>query len=247
MTLLRNQSTQYVMYCTMAFLFALLFTVCADSVFAVGEDDPLLHKVMLDRFEARDAEENTILALDSQSWIGGDLQKLWFKVEAERAGAETEDIEVQALYSQAILPYWDIQVGLRKDFRPTPSRSWVVFGFQGLAPYFFEVDAALFVGESGRTALRLEAGYELLFTQKLILSPNIDVNFYGRNDADTGAGSGLSDIETGLRLRYEIRRELAPYIGVNWNKRFGNTADFVRNERGKTSDLQWVIGIKVWF
>ena len=106
---------------------------------------------------------------------------------------------------------------------------------------------ALFVGESGRTALRLEAEYELLFTQRLILTPEIEVNLYGQNDEDLGIGSGLSDVEAGLRLRYEIRREFAPYIGVNWNKSFGNTADFARAKGGDTDDLQWVIGVRAWF
>jgi len=140
-----------------------------------------------------------------------------------------------------------VQFGLRQDFQPSPSRSWVVFGFQGLAPYFFEVDTALFIGESGRTALRLEAEYELLFTQRLILTPEVEINFYGQNDRDLGLGSGLSDLEAGLRLRYEVRREFAPYIGVNWNKSFGNTADFARDEGEDTDDFQWVIGLRAWF
>ncbi len=138
-------------------------------------------------------------------------------------------------------------MGLRKDFQPTPSRSWAVLGVQGLAPYLFEVDTAVFLGESGRTALRLEAEYEILFTQRLILSPEIEVNFYGQNDEATGTGSGLSDVEFGLRLRYEIRREFAPYIGVNWFKKFGNTADFSRLEGAEVSDTQIVLGVRAWF
>ena len=123
----------------------------------------------------------------------------------------------------------------------------MVFGFQGLLPYYFEVDTALFIGESGRSGLRLGVEYELLFTQKLILTPEIEVNFYGQNDKDLGIGSGLSDVEAGLRLRYEIRREFAPYIGVNWNKSFGNTASFARDDGKDTDDLQWVMGLRIWF
>lgn len=217
------------------------------SVLADGKDDPLLTKVMIDQLEKRNTDGSDPWVLDGQAWIGKDLQKLWLKAEVERVDSETEEVQLQALYSHAIAPYWDVQFGLRQDFQPSPSRSWVVFGFQGLAPYFFEVDTALFIGESGRTALRLEAEYELLFTQRLILTPEVEINFYGQNDRDLGLGSGLSDLEAGLRLRYEVRREFAPYIGVNWNKSFGNTADFARDEGEDTDDFQWVIGLRAWF
>ena len=225
----------------------LLMLSPVNSALAGGKDDPVLGKVLIDQLEVRDADGNNPLVLDGQGWIGKDLQKLWFKAEVERVDSETEEAELQALYSQAIAPFWDVQVGLRQDFQPTPSRSWAVIGLQGLAPYFFEIDTALFIGESGRTALRLEAEYELLFTQRLILTPEIEINIYGQNDADLGVGSGLSDIEAGLRLRYEVRREFAPYIGVNWNKSFGNSADFARSEGEDTDDLQWVIGVRAWF
>ena len=218
-----------------------------NSVFAEGEDDPLLSKVLIDQLEVRDAEEGSLGVLDGQGWIGKDLQKLWFKVELERNDGETEEAELQGLFSQAVAPFWDLQMGFRQDFKPTPNRSWAVIGLQGLAPYFFEIEAALFIGESGRTAVRLEAEYELLFTQRLILTPDIEVNIYGQNDRELGVGSGVSDIEAGLRLRYQIRREFAPYMGVNWNKSFDNTAAFARREGEKTDDLQWVVGIKAWF
>ncbi len=219
----------------------------ASHVVAGVKDDPLLTKMLIDQLEVRDADDSNPRVLSGQGWVGKDLQKLWFKTEVERGDGDTEEAELQALYSQAIAPFWDVQVGLRQDFQPTPNRSWAVIGLQGLAPYFFEIDTALFIGESGRTALRLEAEYELLFTQRLILTPEIEVNFYGQNDADLGIGSGLSDVEAGLRLRYEIRRELAPYIGVNWSKSFGNTADFARDAGEDADDLQWVVGVRAWF
>lgn len=218
-----------------------------NSALASGEDDPLLTKTMINQLEVRNADDSNPWVLDGQSWIGKDLQKLWFKIDAERTDGETEDAEVQALYSQAVAPYWDIQLGVRKDIKPSPSRTWAVLGIQGLAPYFFEIDTALFIGESGRTALRLNAEYEMLFTQRLILSPELEVNFYGQNDADLGIGSGLSDVEAGLRLRYEIRREFAPYIGVNWTKSYGNTADFARIDGKDTDELEWTIGLRAWF
>ncbi|WP_299975564.1 copper resistance protein B [uncultured Pseudoteredinibacter sp.] len=214
---------------------------------AGSKDDPVLAMTLIERLEYRDGDDQDPLFLEGQGWIGQDLRKFWYKVEAETVDGETQEAELQALYSQAVAPNWDLQFGLRKDFQPTPSRNWAVIGFQGLAPYYFEVDTALFIGESGRTALRLGAEYELLFTQRLILTPKIEVNIYGQNDPDIGVGSGLSDLEAGLRLRYEIRREIAPYIGVNWNKSFGNTADFARQAGEDTDDFQWVIGVRAWF
>ena len=225
---------------------AICLSVPNDARAAVS-DDPLLVLAILNQLEMRDTGGDNTLSWDGQGWIGKDLRKLWIKTEGERTGGITDDVELQFLYSKAIARYWDFQLGVRHDFEPSPSRSWAVVGVQGLAPYFFETDAAFFVGDSGRTALRLETEYDLLFTQRLILTPEIEVNFYGQNDADIGIGSGLSDLELGLRLRYEIRREFAPYIGVNWSKLFGNTADFARVAGESTSEVQLVIGLRAWF
>ena len=227
--------------------FASILSIISNPTIAGAKDDPFLTTVIIDQFEVRDDEDENPLVLEGQGWIGRDLQKLWIKTDIERVDGKTEEAELQVLYSQAVATYWDFQLGLRKDFKPTPDRNWAVIGFQGLAPYFFEIDAALFVGESGRTALRLEAEYELLLTQRLILTPDIKLNFYGHNDENVGIGSGQSDIQAGLRLRYEIRREFAPYIGVNWSKKFGNTADFSRLEGADVSDTQLVIGVRFWF
>jgi copper resistance protein B len=134
------------------------------------------------------------LAWEAEAWLGKDLNKLWLKTEGELLKGETEEAELQLLYSRAISPYWDLQLGWRGDMQPTPNRNWAAISLKGLAPYFFEVDASLFIGQSGRTAARLSAEYEMLFTQRLILSPEL------------GIESGLSNISTGLRLRYEIRR-----------------------------------------
>ena len=210
-------------------------------------DNPVLTRVIIDQLELRNADGANPIALEAQAWIGKDLNKLWLKTDIEQRDGETEEAEVQALYSRALAPFWDIQMGVRYDAKPTPTRTWGVIGVQGLAPYWFEIDTALFVGESGRTVARFSAEYELLFTQKLILMPSVEVNVYGQNDAETGTGSGLSDAKAGLRLRYEIRRELAPYIGVNWNKTFGNTADFVKSKGEAVSDTELVVGLRAWF
>lgn len=210
-------------------------------------DDPLLSYVMINQLETRSTDGPDPLVLDGQFWLGKDLNKLWVKTKFERTDGNTEEAELQALYSRAIAPFWDAQIGWRRDFRPKPERDWLAIGVQGLAPYFFEVDAAFFVGSNGRTAARLEAEYEFLFTQRLILSPEIEVNFYGKDDAATGTGSGLSDMELGLRLRYEIRREFAPYIGINWTRQFGQTADFTKATGNDIKDTQIVVGVRVWF
>jgi copper resistance protein B len=219
----------------------------SDDAGAATADDPLLVLAILNQLEMRDTGGDDTLSWDGQGWIGKDLRKLWIKTEGERTGGVTDESELQFLYSKAIARYWEFQVGVRHDFEASPSQSWAVIGVQGLAPYFFETDAALFFGESGQTALRLETEYELLFTQRLILTPEIEVNFYGQDDANIGVGSGLSDLELGLRLRYEIRREFAPYIGVNWSKLFGNTADFATIAGESTSETQLVIGLRAWF
>jgi copper resistance protein B len=213
----------------------------------MGGDDPILTMVKIDQLEWRDTNGPDPIYTQGEAWIGQDLNKLWFKGEYERRDGSTEEAELQALYSRGISPFWNVQVGIREDFKPEPSRSWIAFGFEGLAPYWFELDAALFVGESGRTGFRLEAEYEILFTQRLILSPELEVNAYGKNDLDTGTGSGLSDTEIGLRLRYEIRREFAPYIGINWHKKYGNTSDYAREEGESVSDTSLVIGVRAWF
>jgi len=229
---------------------ALIAAAClsvTDDARAAAVDDPLLLMGILDQFELRDTGGDNTLSWSGQGWIGKDLRKFWLKTEGERAAGDTNEAELQFLYSKAIARYWDLQFGVRNDFQPSPSRSWAVIGVQGLAPYFFETDVAFFIGESGRTALRFESEYELLLTQRLILTPEIEVNFYGQDDVDVGIGSGLSDLEFGLRLRYEIRREIAPYIGVNWSKLFGDTKDFAAIAGESSSDTQLVIGIRLWF
>lgn len=210
-------------------------------------DDPLLAKVMISQFEIRGGEGEDPFVWEGQGWIGKDLNKFWFKTDGEVADGETEGAEIQALYSRAIAPYWDVQLGWRRDIRPEPNRDWLTVGLQGLAPYWFEIDTALFIGKDSRVGARLQGEYEILFTQKLILSPEVEVNFYSKDDPEVGSGSGLSDLELGLRLRYEIRREFAPYIGINWEKVYGSTADFRRLEGRDVSDFRVVAGIRAWF
>ncbi|MAY35721.1 MAG: copper resistance protein CopB [Spongiibacteraceae bacterium] len=214
---------------------------------AGGKDDPFLIMGKLDQLEVRDTEGDDPLVLEGAVWAGYDLNKVWLKADVERVDSETEELELQALYGRAIAPFWDIQLGARKDLEPKPSREWGVIALRGLAPYLFDVGASLFIGGAGRTALRLEAEYEMRFTQKLVLVPEIELNAYGHNDRQTGVGSGLADTDLGLRLRYAIRREFAPYVGLNWQKKYGNSADFASAAGHDVEDTQLVLGIRAWF
>ena len=219
----------------------------ATSAIAMDTDDPLLTMLKLDQLEFREYSADTALAWDIEGWLGYDLRKLVLKAEGERVKESTESSELQLLYSRALDPNWDLQLGIRHDFYPQPEQSWAVIGFQGLAPFLIATDASLFFGESGQLGLRLDAEYEQLLTQRWVLSPEVEINLHSDNDAPRGIGSGLSDLEAGLRLRYEIRREFAPYIGINWEKKFGNSADFARSQ-GDDSDETWfVMGIQAWF
>jgi len=215
--------------------------------YARMEDDPVELKLMLDKFEVGRVNGNNVTAWESGFWIGKDLNKLWVKSDGERVGGKTEGTENRVLYSRAIAPFWDVQTGWRHDTAPGESRDYFTVGLQGLAPYFFETDANISFGKNNQVKLNLSFEYEMMLTQKLVLSPEIELNLYSQDDKAMGIGSGLSDMGAGLRLRYEIKREFAPYIGVNWAKKFGNTADLLSNEGEDTSETMFVAGIRMWY
>ena len=184
---------------------------------------------------------------DIKGWVGGDIDRLWLRSEGERSAGRTESAEAQALWGHAIGPWWDVVGGVRQDFKPGASQSWAAFGLQGMALYNFEAEATLFVGESGHTAARLEGDYDILLTNRLILQPTAELNFYAQNDPQRGVGSGLAESELGLRLRYEVRREFAPYVGLSWNRTYGQTAQYARDEGEDVNQLHWVVGVRLWF
>lgn len=184
---------------------------------------------------------------DIKGWVGGDIDRLWLRSEGERSAGRTESAEAQALWGHAIGPWWDVVGGVRQDFKPGDSQTWAAFGVQGMALYNFEAEATLFVGESGHTAARLEGDYDILLTNRLILQPTAELNFYAQNDPQRGVGSGLAESELGLRLRYEVRREFAPYVGLSWNRTYGQTAQYARDEDEDINQLRWVVGVRLWF
>ena len=204
-------------------------------------DDPLFAKVTIDELEQQQNNEKNV-AWDTNIWVGYDLNKIYFYSEGERPKGDSVESENQLVYSRAIAPYWDIQYGIGYDKNEIDSQTWGVVALQGLAPYFFETRGALLIGNRGNLGLRLEAEYEALLTQKLILTPSFSADLYSKDNPSMGLGKGLSNITTGMRLRYEIKRELAPYIGVEWSKNFGNTADF-----NVLDETYAVVGVRVWF
>ena len=229
-------------------VYAFIGCALSSSLYAAGmEDDPIVTKVMIDQLETRIVDGDDPLVLEAQAWIGYDLDKFVIKADVEQVKNNTEELELQALYSRAVDPYWDFQIGVRQDQKPTPQRNWLALGFQGVAPYWFEIDTALFIGESEQVGFRFSAEYEWMITQRWVLSPEVGINIHSKGDEATGTGSGLSDSQVGLRLRYEIKREFAPYIGINWNKKYGNTATFAQNDGEKVESTQFVAGIRAWF
>ncbi|MGK2874006.1 MAG: copper resistance protein B [Alphaproteobacteria bacterium] len=205
-------------------------------------------RVVIDQLESRIHDGRDGYMWDAQGWYGGDINKLWIKTEGEGSyGRKLEVAEVQALWSRAYTPWFDFQAGARYDPEPNPRRGYAVLGIQGLAPYFFETDAALFLSNEGELSARFSAEYDLLLTQRLILQPAFEVNLAAQDVEERGIGSGVNDIELGLRLRYEIRREFAPYIGVNWERKLGQTADIARREGEDASVPSFVAGIRFWF
>ncbi|RDD83770.1 copper resistance protein B [Dyella tabacisoli] len=201
--------------------------------------------LLLDRLErSRSIRGDYASSWEAEAWWGSDINRLWLKTEGEHGREGTQDARAELLWSHAKTTFWDWQLGVRQDFGQGPNRQWAAFGVQGLAPYWFETQATLYLGANGRTAARFEASYDLLFTQRLILTPKLELNLYGKDDARRDMRSGLSDAGAGLRLRYEFSRRLAPYVGVNWTYRRGG-GDSLENKHSR--DTTWVAGVRIWF
>lgn len=185
---------------------------------------------------------------NGEAWFGGDVDRLVIKTEGDGDfGGRVDDAEVQALYSRAIDPYFNLQAGVRHDIRPRQSRTYATVGVEGLAPYWFDVEGALFLSDKGDVLARVEGSYDQRITQRLILQPRVEANLALQDVRATAVGAGLSDIELGLRLRYEIKRELAPYVGVSYDRQIGRTALFAREEGGDIGGASLVIGVTSWF
>ena len=206
----------------------------------------LTYKIMGDMIEYTHQNGEDGYRWNGEAWFGGDINRLVIKTEGE-GGDDIEEAEVQALYSRAWDHVTDLQIGIRQDIEPNPSRTYLALGFETLAPYWFEVEGALFLGERGQVLGRLDGNYDFQLTQRLVLQPRAEVNFAAKDDRAIGLGSGLSDAELGLRLRYEIQREFAPYIGVTWERKFGDTADYARADGERAEPTRFVVGLRAWY
>lgn len=205
------------------------------------------HYVLLDRLEAFDTTRGSGQDWEARAWIGGDIDRLWLRSEGERQDGRTQAASVEAFYGHAISPWWDLLVGARQDIGAGEHRSWAAFGVQGLAPYKFETEATLYVGSGSRAALRLEGEYEVLLTNRLILQPRVEADIALTDDDRRGVGSGLEQVEVGLRLRYEITRRFAPYIGWVRSRSFGDTARRAAIDDEPARDSRFVAGLRIWF
>ena len=210
-------------------------------------DSQPLGMLKIDQLELTDGRYATGQSWDVEGWYGNDSDKLWLRSEGDADHGRIEEGQVEALWSHAVAAFWNTQLGVRQDVGEGPHRQWAAFGIQGLAPYWFELEATGYLGPSGRAAARLRAEYELLFTQRLILQPEFELNLYGSDDPASRVGSGLSDTRLGLRLRYEVSRQFAPYVGIVWIHRNGTTVDYIRLGGQPSMDRQFVAGVRIWF
>jgi copper resistance protein B len=208
-----------------------------------AHSDPLVWMVQADRLEYT---QDDALAWEGQAWIGRDHGRLWLRSEGERTHGATE-ASLEALWGRPVDAWWDVLAGVRHDQGHGPARDWLALGVQGLAPYKFDVQATAYLGSGGRSMLQAEAEYDLLLTNRLILQPRVEAVLHGRDDPARGIGAGLSRTSLGLRLRYEVRREFAPYLGYEWSNRHGRTAELARDAGDTPRASGWVAGVRVWF
>lgn len=211
-------------------------------------DDVVAH-VLFNQLEGRTNGPDNELRWDMEAWIGTDMNKLVFKSEGFLENGKASDGITEVMYGRPLpfLRYFDAQVGVRYDLDSDPGRAWGAIGIEGLAPYFFQFEPTFYFSDQGHLAGRLNGSYDVLITNRLILQPQFELNFYSKSQPDRGTGSGLSELDTGLRLRYEISRKFAPYIGAAYAGKFGKTADLTRAEGGIVNDVRFVVGIRVWY
>jgi copper resistance protein B len=200
----------------------------------------------LAEYQARSGNDG--LRWEGEGWYGGDLDRLVGKSRGEvELGDDLETAEIQLVYSRAISPYFDLQIGGRYDPEPDPERGYVTLGFEGLAPYWFQLDGALFISNKGDVLARIEGYYDQIITQRLVLQPRVELNFAAQDVPEHELGAGLSEFELGLRLRYEIWRELGPYVGVEWMRRVGESAGLARRAGDDDDSVAFVAGLRLWF
>lgn len=217
-----------------------------DGIMPVMDQGTWFHGI-LDALEGRYAPGNSDFRWDGEAWFGGDYNRLWLKTEGTVEKGRLHDGDHEALYSRAISRYFDLQGGVRVDLDDGPTRTWAAFGIQGLALYQFEMQATAYVSDRGRFATRLEGSYDFLLTNRLILQPQAEFNLYTKADQGRGVGAGLSDVDAGLRLRYEAWRKFAPYIAVTYAGYFTQARRFAHERGDPTGSVRFTFGLRSWF
>jgi copper resistance protein B len=217
----------------------------------VGEheahDNDVNFLVLFDQLEWQRTPAHDAASWDTRAWVGRDITRLWVRAEGEVEDRAVSAARAHLLWGRSFARWWDVVAGVRQDFRPGPAQTWAAIGVQGLAPYWFEVEATAYVGASGRTSARVEVEYELLITNRLVLQPLVEADLYGKDDPERRIGAGLSTAGAGLRLRYEFRRELAPYVGVTWEQKFGATGDMAKDDGEAIRSARLAAGLRWWF
>lgn len=205
-------------------------------------------KALVNELEFLSGNEGEGYAWQFQGTYGGDRDKLWLRTQGLKIDGRQVDptTDVEALWWRGYSPFWGTQLGVRQDFGPG-AHTWIAFGVEGLAPYWFEVQATGYVGDDGRLSARLKASHDLLFTNRLILTPGLESNVYSKAEPERGLGTGFGNVELGLRLRYEIRRKFAPYVGYVWERSFAGTADRRRADGEPVTERRFVAGMRLWF
>lgn len=233
-------------------LIVLLHAASGRTAAAQVDDAAVYTFVLFDELEFQPGTRANLLHWDAEGWVGGDFDKLWIKSEGDQATEGGEgDAELQVLFSRLISPFFDLQAGVRLDVKyggdADEARALAAFGIEGLAPYWFEIEVAGFVSHRGDVSLRATGTYDMLFTQRLIGQPRAEINLAIQEVPEFGVGSGLNDVELGWRMRYEVRREFAPYLGISWIRRIGSTAELARGAGDEASEFSIVGGLRMWF
>ncbi|MBW4038323.1 MAG: copper resistance protein B [Acidobacteria bacterium] len=212
-------------------------------------DNTVFKHVLLDQLEDRSNGPDNELRWDGQAWIGTDMNKLWLKSEGFSSLTNASDGDLEALYDHPLprIRYFDAQAGVREDLDSYPARTWAALGLEGLAPFYFQLEPTIYIRDGGNIAARMVGSYDLLLNQRWVLQPEAELNFYNKDDPARLIGSGLSDIDTGIRLRYEITRKFAPYIGFAYNGKYSTTAVYARAASESTSDPRFVFGLRLWY
>ena len=210
------------------------------------DDQHIFYHLLFDQLEGRFGKD-TSFRWEGEGWAGTDANRVVLKTQGEVTGSQVGDGDQELLYARPISTYFNLQGGLRYDLDSGPGRGWAAFGIEGLAPQFFHVSATGYLRDQGHFAGKLEGNYDLLLTQTLILQPQMELNFYSKDDPVRQLGSGLTDLDMGLRLRYEITRKFAPYVGVTYENKFGKTADLARLAGDHPSALRFSVGVRTWF